>query len=239
MQLYPAIDLKGGKCVRLRQGLFSDVKTYSDNPAEMARRFAADGATFLHVVDLDGALQGQSVNLPVIRKIRKAVDIPIEIGGGIRSAEAAGILLDAGIDRVIVGTKAVKDPSFMRMLVEKFGPEAVAAGVDAKNGIAAVEGWEALSGITAEELCLRMKADGVRTVIYTDISRDGMLTGPNVEVTASLTEVTGLNVIASGGVSSMEDLGRLSAAGIRGAIIGKALYEGRVNLSEAVRRFQK
>ena len=150
MQLYPAIDLKDGKCVRLRQGLFSDVKTYSDDPAEMAARWAACGATFLHVVDLDGALKGQSVNLPVIREIRRKVDIPIEIGGGIRSAEAAKILLDAGIDRVIVGTKAVKDPDFMRRLVETFGPDAVAAGVDAKNGIVAVEGWEALSGVGAE-----------------------------------------------------------------------------------------
>ena len=191
MQLYPAIDLKDGKCVRLRQGLFSDVKTYS-----------------------------------------------IEIGGGIRSAEAAKILLDAGIDRVIVGTKAVKDPDFMRRLVDTFGPDAVAAGVDAKNGIVAVEGWEALSGVGAEELCLRMKADGVRHIIYTDISRDGMLTGPNVEATKALTEATDLDVIASGGMSSMEDLERLSAAGIRGAIIGKALYEGRIDLAEAVRRFQ-
>ena len=237
MQLYPAIDLKDGKCVRLRQGLFSDVKTYSDDPAEMAARWAACGATFLHVVDLDGALKGQSVNLPVIREIRRKVDIPIEIGGGIRSAEAAKILLDAGIDRVIVGTKAVKDPDFMRRLVDAFGPDAVAAGVDAKNGIVAVEGWEALSGVGAEELCLRMKADGVRHIIYTDISRDGMLTGPNVEATKALTEATDLDVIASGGMSSMEDLERLCAAGVRGAIIGKALYEARIDLSLAVRRF--
>ena len=166
------------------------------------------------------------------------MDIPIEIGGGIRSAEAAKILLDAGIDRVIVGTKAVKDPEFMRRLVDAFGPDAVAAGVDAKNGIVAVEGWEALSGVRAEELCLRMKADGVRHIIYTDISRDGMLTGPNVEATKALTEATDLDVIASGGMSSMEDLEQLCAAGIRGAIIGKALYEGRIDLSLAVRRFQ-
>ena len=234
MQLYPAIDLKDGKCVRLRQGLFSDVKTYSDDPAEMAARWAACGATFLHVVDLDGALKGQSVNLPVIREIRRKVDIPIEIGGGIRSAEAAKILLDAGIDRVIVGTKAVKDPAFMRRLVDTFGPDAVAAGVDAKNGIVAVEGWEALSGVGAEELCLRMKADGVRHIIYTDISRDGAMRGTNREMYRELSETLGLQITASGGVSTLEDVESLRKMNLYGAIIGKAYYTGDINLKKAI-----
>lgn len=238
MQLYPAIDLKGGKCVRLRQGLFSDVKCYSDNPADMAKQWADQGASFLHVVDLDGALQGQSVNLPVIREIRKAVDIPIEIGGGIRTPEAAEILLSAGIDRVIIGTKAVEDKSFMRRMVERFGEDRIVAGVDAKNGIVAVAGWEELSDLTASDFCLTMKADGIRHIVYTDISRDGMLTGPNVAATKALTELTGLDVIASGGVSCMDDLKALSEAGIKGAIIGKALYEGRIDLKEAVSLFE-
>ncbi len=238
MQLYPAIDLKGGKCVRLRQGSFNDVKCYSDSPAETAREWERRGASFLHVVDLDGALEGRSVNFPVIEEIRAAVKIPIEIGGGIRSAEAAENLLSAGIHRVIVGTKAVRDPSFMGDLVKRFGADAVAAGVDARDGIAAVEGWEASSGLKASDLCLTMKAQGVRHIIYTDISRDGMLTGPNVKATAELVRLTGLDVIASGGVSGMRDLESLSEAGIPGCIIGKALYENRIDLTQAVWRFE-
>ena len=201
MQLYPAIDIKGGQCVRLTQGLFDNVKVYSDTPADMARMWRDQGATFLHLVDLDGALAGRSVN------------------------EAVRNMLDLGVARVIIGTKAVERPEFMGELVAAFGPERIVAGVDARDGLVAIQGWEELSSVTARELCLKMKELGVLHIVYTDIARDGMLN-------------TGLDIIASGGVSSMEDLRRLYDAGIQGAIIGKALYENRVDLREAVRAFQ-
>lgn len=238
MRLYPAIDIKGGKCVRLTQGLFDNVKVYSDTPADMARLWRDQGATFLHLVDLDGALAGRSVNEEVIRSIVEAVDIPVELGGGIRSEEAVRHMLDLGVARVIIGTKAVERPMFMKELVDAFGADRIVAGVDAKDGLVAVQGWESLSTVTAKELCLKMEELGIRHVVYTDISRDGMLNGPNVEATRQLTEATGIDVIASGGVSSMEDLRCLYEAGIKGAIIGKALYEKRVDLREAVRAFQ-
>lgn len=238
MRLYPAIDIKGGKCVRLTQGLFDNVKVYSDTPADMARLWRDQGATFLHLVDLDGALVGRSVNEEVIRSIVEAVDIPVELGGGIRSEEAVRHMLDLGVARVIIGTKAVERPLFMKELVDAFGADRIVAGVDAKDGLVAVQGWESLSTVTAKELCLKMEEFGIRHVVYTDISRDGMLNGPNVEATRQLTEATGIDVIASGGVSSMEDLRCLYEAGIKGAIIGKALYEKRVDLREAVRAFQ-
>lgn len=238
MQLYPAIDIKGGKCVRLTQGLFDNVKVYSDTPADMARLWQAQGATYLHLVDLDGALAGRSVNEDVIRAIVEAVDIPVEIGGGIRSEEAVAHMLKLGVARVIIGTKAVERPEFMAEMVERFGADRIVAGVDARDGMVAIQGWEEVSAVTASSLCLKMKEMGIRHVVYTDISRDGMLSGPNVEATKQLTLDTGIDIIASGGVSSMEDLARLSEAGIQGAIIGKALYENRVDLREAVNTFE-
>ena len=238
MQLYPAIDIKGGQCVRLTQGLFDQAKVYAADPAEVAKLWKSQGATWLHLVDLDGALAGRSVNEDVIRRIVREVDLPVELGGGIRTEEAAERMLSLGVRRVIIGTKAAKEPEFMKKLVDRFGPEAIVAGVDAKNGQVAVEGWETLSSRTALSLCLTMKEMGIRHIVYKDISRDGTLTGPNVEATRELTEKTGLDVIASGGVSSMEDLRRLSEAKIRGVIIGKALYEKKICLSEAVEAFE-
>ena len=235
MQLYPAIDMKNGQCVRLRQGAFKDITIYSDAPEKVAAHWQEKGASFLHLVDLDGALAGYSVNEEVIRRIADTVSIPIEIGGGIRSKEAVERMLDLGVRRVIIGTKAAEHPEFLRDMVRTFGEEAIVAGVDAKDGMVAVEGWEKVSSLTASDLCLTMKEYGVRHIVYTDISRDGMLSGPNVEATRKLTEETGLDIIASGGVSCMEDLKCLHEAGIRGAIIGKALYENRIDLAEAVR----
>ena len=222
MQLYPAIDMKNGKCVRLRQGAFKDITVYSEHPEEIAALWQEKGATFLHLVDLDGALAGRSVNEETIKKIVSSVNIPVEIGGGIRSEEAIKNMLSLGVKRVIIGTKAVEEPEFLKAMVEKFGADAIAAGVDAKNGMVAIQGWEQVSAVTATELCLKMKEYGVKHIIYTDISRE-----------------TGLDIIASGGVSCMEDLDGLYKAGISGAIIGKALYEKRVDLNEAVRRFEK
>ena len=241
MQLYPAIDMKNGQCVRLRQGAFKDITIYSDAPEKVAAHWQEKGASFLHLVDLDGALAGYSVNEEVIRRIADTVSIPIEIGGGIRSKEAVERMLDLGVRRVIIGTKAAEHPEFLRDMVRTFGEEAIVAGVDAKDGMVAVEGWEKVSSLTASDLCLTMKEYGVRHIVYTDISRDGMLSGPNVEATRKLTEETGLDIIASGGVSCMKDLQDLKClheAGIRGAIIGKALYENRIDLAEAVRLYE-
>lgn len=239
MQLYPAIDMKNGKCVRLRQGAFKDITVYSEHPEEIVALWQEKGATFLHLVDLDGALAGRSVNEETIKKIVSSVNIPVEIGGGIRSEEAIKNMLALGVKRVIIGTKAVEEPEFLKDMVEKFGADAIAAGVDAKDGMVAIQGWEQVSTVTATDLCLKMKEYGVKHIIYTDISRDGMLSGPNIPATKKLTEETGLDIIASGGVSCMEDLQALYDAGISGAIIGKALYEKRVDLEEAVCRFEK
>lgn len=238
MQLYPAIDMKGGKCVRLTQGLFDDVKVYSDTPADMAKLWVSQGASFLHIVDLDGALAGRSVNEEAIRAIVKSVDVPIQLGGGIRSAEAVQYMLDLGITRCIIGTRAAEQPEFIRELIERFGADRIVVGVDAKNGMVAVEGWGKVSSLTAVDLCMQMKEYGVKHIVYTDISRDGTLTGPNVTYTKMLTEQTGLDVIASGGMSCMEDLITLHENGIQGAIIGKALYEKKISLPEAVARFE-
>ncbi len=237
MQLYPAIDIKEGKCVRLTQGVFDNIKVYSDSPSQIAKLWVSQGATFLHLVDLDGALAGKAVNGAIIKEMIEAVDVPVQLGGGIRSEEAVKSILDLGVHRVIIGTKAVKEPEFIKVLIERFGPEQIVAGIDAKDGKVAVEGWEKVSTLTAIELCSKMKEYGVRHVVYTDISRDGMLTGPNISATKKLTEEIGMDIIASGGVSCMEDLQKLYEEGIGGTIIGKALYEKRLNLEDAIRRF--
>lgn len=237
MQLYPAIDMKNGQCVRLKQGAFKEITVYSDTPEKVAAYWESCGATYLHLVDLDGALAGYSVNEEVIRRIVNTVSIPIEIGGGIRSARAVESMLKLGVARVIIGTKAVENPEFIRDMVRQFGTGRIVVGVDAKDGMVAIEGWEKVSTVTASELCGQMKAYGVSHIVYTDISRDGMLTGPNVEATKKLTCDTGMDIIASGGMSSMDDLRRLYEAGVKGAIIGKALYENRIDLKEAVAEF--
>ncbi len=237
MQLYPAIDIKGGQCVRLTQGMFDQVKVYSDTPADVAKLWVEKGASYLHLVDLDGALAGSSVNEAVIKSIIGAVSVPVQIGGGIRSLEAVDYMLNLGVARVIIGTKAVQNPEFIREVTAKFGPEHIVVGVDAKDGFVAIEGWEKVSAISAVDLCRQMQEYGVKHIVYTDIARDGMLSGPNVMMTKKLTVETGMDIIASGGVSSMEDLCQLYEEGIKGAIIGKALYEKRIDLEEAVACF--
>ena len=239
MQLYPAIDLKDGKSVRLKQGEFKEITVYCDEPYKVARYFEENGASFIHLVDLDGALEGHSVNEETIKKIVASVNIPCELGGGIRTMEDIERVLSYGVNRVIIGTKAVKDPSFVEEAVKKFGADKIVVGVDAKNGMVAIEGWEKVSDKSALSMCLSMKEMGVENIVYTDISKDGMLMGPNVSMTQELTEKTGMNIIASGGVSSMEDLRNLNNAGIKGAIIGKAIYENRVTVKEAVDEFEK
>lgn len=238
MQLYPAIDLRDGKCVRLTQGVFDNMKVYADSPADMAKLWCSQGATYLHLVDLDGALAGHAVNAAAIRAIVNAVDVPVQLGGGIRSEAAVRAMLDLGIARCIIGTKAVESPEFIRDLIGTFGAERIVIGVDAKDGMVAIEGWEKISSLSAIDLCRQMQGFGVKHIVYTDISRDGMLSGPNIPSTKLLTDQTGMNIIASGGVSCMEDLEQLHQAGIRGAIIGKALYEHRVDLRLAAARFE-
>ncbi|MBR6364989.1 MAG: 1-(5-phosphoribosyl)-5-[Lachnospiraceae bacterium] len=239
MQLYPAIDIKDKKCVRLKQGLFDQVQVYSENPVKVALAWEAAGASFIHLVDLDGALLGRGVNRDVICEIVRSVHVPVQLGGGIRSLEDMEEVLNMGVFRGIVGTKAVTDPKLLKKMVDSFGPSHVVCGIDAKNGLVATQGWVDVSNISAIELALQMKVYGVRTVVYTDISKDGMLTGPNVSATKTLSEATGLDIIASGGMSCMDDLQAISDAKIHGAIIGKALYEKRIDLKEAVEKFEK
>lgn len=238
MRLYPAIDIKDGQCVRLKKGLFNDVTVYSDKPYEIAKGFEQDGAKFIHTVDLDGALKGRGVNADTIRKIVSSVNIPVQMGGGVRTLENIKEVLDLGVYRVIIGTKAVENPDFIKQAIDKFGPEHIVVGVDAKDGLVAVEGWEKVSDKTALSLALAMKDMGVQTIVYTDISKDGMLQGPNIEQTKLLSDKTGINIIASGGMSCVQDLKNINDAGIHGTIIGKALYENRINLKDAVDMFE-
>ncbi len=237
MKLFPAIDIKNGQCVRLRQGQFHDVEVYSQMPVYIAKGFQASGATFIHIVDLDGALAGYSVNDDVIRSIVENVSIPVEVGGGIRTIQDIENKLKLGVGRVIIGTKAVENPQFVKTAVMTFGADKIVVGIDAKNGIVATDGWEKLSNYNAVQLALDMKEIGIRTIIYTDILRDGMLSGPNVEHTKEMVEKTGMDIIASGGVSCMKDLDDLDSIPVYGAIIGKALYENRIHLGEAVKKY--
>lgn len=239
MKLYPAIDIKNGQCVRLCQGVFSDVKVYEEKPYMVAKEFEKAGASFLHLVDLDGALAGHTANAEAIAEIVKNVSIGTEIGGGIRTMEDIKQKLNLGLNRVIIGTKAVKEPQFIKEAIAAFGAERIVIGIDAKDGMVAIEGWETVSDRSAVAFALEMKKLGATTVIYTDIARDGMLSGPNFERTEEMIRETGMEIIASGGVSSMEDLVRLSEIGCAGAIIGKAIYEKKVNLAEAVERFER
>ncbi|WP_028842882.1 1-(5-phosphoribosyl)-5-[(5-phosphoribosylamino)methylideneamino]imidazole-4-carboxamide isomerase [Thermodesulfovibrio yellowstonii] len=235
MQIIPAIDLKDGKCVRLRQGKFSEVTVYYDNPEDAALRWQNEGAEVLHVVDLDGAKEGKIGNLPSIKKIREAFRGNIEVGGGIRRIEDIELLLSVGIDRVIVGTIAVQSPDFVKEVCKRF-PEKIIVGIDAKDGLVAVKGWVEVTEIRAIELALKMQDYGIWGIIYTDISRDGMLTGPNIEATKALVESVKVPLIASGGVSSIEDIRKLAEIPqLWGVITGKAIYSGAIDFKEALR----
>lgn len=242
MKLFPAIDIKNGKCVRLKQGKFDAVKVYFEEPYMAAEYFAKEGAGFLHVVDLDGALKKEdkeiSCNDKAVRDIILATNLPVQTGGGIRTLYDIEYKLKLGISRVIIGTKAVEDPEFVEAAVRNFGSEKIVVGIDAIDGKVATCGWKTVSGTDAASLALAMKEIGIKRVVYTDISKDGMLCGLNIEQTKKLVDITDMNIIASGGVSSMEDLDKAAAVNAEGAIIGKALYEGKIILHEAVRRFE-
>ncbi len=237
MIILPAIDILGGKCVRLTQGDYTKEFTYSIYPEDTALELQDAGATFLHVVDLDGAKVGHPMNIFTIKKILENVTIPIEVGGGIRSMEEIDMMLDLGVERVMVGTAAVENPAFVREAAVQFG-ERVVVAIDARDGIVAVNGWSASGEIAAEELAARIGDCGITTITYTDIARDGMLTGVDVERVASIAKNSGLSVIASGGVNSLENILQLKEKeplGIVGAIIGKAIYEGVIDLQEAIK----
>jgi phosphoribosylformimino-5-aminoimidazole carboxamide ribotide isomerase len=239
MQLYPAIDIKNGQCVRLRQGQFNDMVVYSDQPETIAEKWEQLGGSYIHVVDLDGALVGRTVNEAAIKNIVSKVKVPVQVGGGIRTLEDIENKLKLGVHRVIIGTKAVEDPQLIKKAVDQFGADKIVIGIDAKDGMVAVEGWEKVSQLTALDLCQQMKSYGVQTIIYTDIAKDGMLMGPNLDYTEQLVKETGLDIIASGGVSSIKDLENLNNIKVEGAIIGKALYTDNIQLDEAVKLFER
>ncbi|GAB4109348.1 MAG: 1-(5-phosphoribosyl)-5-[(5-phosphoribosylamino) methylideneamino]imidazole-4-carboxamide isomerase [Roseiflexaceae bacterium] len=234
MEIIPAIDIKNGRCVRLFQGNFTQETVYDDNPLAVARRWVEQGATRLHLVDLDGARAGQPIHIDVIGSIIRAVPIPVQVGGGMRNEAAVAQVLGLGAARVIIGTAAVRDPQLVVRLVEHFG-DAIIVGVDARGGQVATEGWLETASLAATDLVQRMAALGVHRVAYTDISRDGTLSEPNYEATAELIAPGGPAIIASGGVASTPQLLRLAEIGCEAAIVGRALYTGDVRLPEAIR----
>ncbi len=231
----PAIDLKDGKCVRLRQGRMDEVTVYSDQPGQMAKKWESVGAELLHVVDLDGAFAGTLKNLKQIKDIVRSVKMPIEVGGGIRTMETIDSLVAAGVSRIILGTKAIDDPDFVKEAAAKH-PGRIVVGIDAKNGKVAVRGWAEVTKMDALELAKKMSKYNIADIIYTDIKRDGMLTGPNLEAVKTMAMYACVPVIASGGVSNLKDIKDLcKIRGIKGVITGKALYDGTLSLREAIR----
>jgi phosphoribosylformimino-5-aminoimidazole carboxamide ribotide isomerase len=232
----PAIDIRGGKVVRLSQGKFSDETVYSDSPVETAKKWEAAGAKMIHVVDLDGAAEGRLRNLGLVREIVAGVSVEVELGGGMRDEESIEKALDAEVSKVVIGTKAL-DAKFLGAMVKRFGGRIV-VGIDASEGLVRTKGWVAATKTKALDLAKKVESLGVRTINYTDISKDGMLTGPNIESVKELLQATKLDIVVSGGVSSLDDIRRLKALpgrGLKGVIIGKALYEGRVDLAEAIK----
>ena len=235
MLIIPAIDLKDGRCIRLQQGRKEAVTVYSNDPVFTAKKWEAYGARLLHVVDLDGAFTGAQKNFESIVRIRKHVKMAMEVGGGIRDILAVEKLMSAGIDRVIIGTSAIEDSAFVVEACNKF-PGRILVGIDAKDGKVAVKGWEEVSSVGARELAKRVETVGVSGIIYTDISRDGMLTGPNIAAQQEMVATVNIPVIASGGIATLDDVkGLLGIKGLWGAITGKAIYSGSLDLGEAIR----
>ena len=233
MFLYPAIDLVGGKAVRLFKGDYAQMTVYSDDPVAVARDFQAAGSKHIHLVDLEGAKSGIPENLTTIQKIIAETDLFVEVGGGIRNMDTVDTYLNAGVDRVILGTAAVTDPDFLKAALAKYG-EKIAVGVDLKDGFVAIKGWTETSDLTAEAFFAKMETYGVKTIICTDISRDGAMKGTNRELYRELSQKYAIDLIASGGVSSLEDVQALAAMNLHGAIIGKAYYIGAIDLKTAI-----
>ncbi len=233
MLIFPAIDLRNGQVVRLVEGDYDRMTVYGSDPLAAAQAFRDAGAKYLHVVDLDAALEGDQKNFEVIRRLALESGLTLEVGGGARNEESAKRYLDAGVSRVILGSAAVEKPELMEKLAKAY-PGQIAAGVDAKDGFVAIHGWKTVTGIPAFEFVAGLPEKGVNTVIYTDIRRDGKLMGPNLEAYRQLNQIPGMRVVASGGVSSVKDVKALSALDVYAAIIGKALYDGRIDLNEAL-----
>lgn len=239
--IYPAIDIRGGKCVRLVQGDYNQETVYNENPVEVAKAWEQQGGSYIHLVDLDGAKAGYPVNDELIGKIASAVGVPVQVGGGIRDLESVKRLLSLGVSRVIIGTAAIEDEAFTSAVLQQYGDQ-VAIGIDARDGYVATRGWLNTSSIQAVELAQQLAAKGAETFIFTDISRDGMMQGPNVEAIVNLAKVSGKTVIASGGVTVQDDLlalARYKDQGVGGAIVGKALYTGNISLEKASAEIQK
>ena len=233
MLIYPAIDLYAGKAVRLYKGDYAQMTVYSEHPEEVAKAFAAAGASHIHLVDLEGAKKGEPANLDAIRAIIASADLFVEVGGGIRNMQTIDSYLSIGVDRVILGTAAVTDPVFLEAALAKYGGK-IAVGVDIKDGFVAIKGWTEKSELTAEAFFEKMQALGVKTIICTDISRDGAMKGTNRELYKALSERYTIDLIASGGVSTLEDVRALANMNLHGAIIGKAYYIGAIDLKEAI-----
>ena len=234
MELIPAIDLIDGKCVRLYQGDYSKETVYSDDPIEVALRWESLGARRIHIVDLDGARSGRPENLAVVERIVKVVQVPVQMGGGVRTLDSARRITESGVQRVMLGTVAVRDPDIVRSACAELGTDAVVVAIDSRDGRVAVSGWTSASDIGATDLIRSMLEAGVQTFLCTDISRDGTLTGPDYNLMRELVEVAGSGVIAAGGIASIEHLQRLTEVGVGGAVIGKALYTGDIDLAEAL-----
>lgn len=229
MIIFPAIDILKGQCVRLIQGDYNKEKVYSNSPVDMAKKWEEKGAEYIHIVDLDGAKTGRSINQEIILEIAKTVNVPVQVGGGIRSIDTIKDYLDHGVSRVIIGTAAINNPEFLQEAVEKF-QEKIAVSIDARNGYVATDGWTDTSDVKALDLVKKLEAVGVKTIVYTDIAKDGMLQGPNLEEQKAINEATTIDVIASGGVTTKEDVAHLRRLNLYGVIIGKALYDGKLTL---------
>ena len=234
MIIFPAIDIKDNKCVRLTQGDFDKVNIYSEDPYLMAKKWVECGAKFIHVVNLNGSRDEVGINDETLEKIATSVDIPIQVGGGIRDEKRVKELLDLGINRVIVGTMAIENKNLLKELINKYGQEKIVVSIDARNKKVATHGWEKLSDIDYVDLCKELEQIGVKTIVYTDISKDGMLKGPNFDIYKELSQKTSLDIIASGGVTSIDDIKKLRDMNMYGAIIGKALYDKKLDLKEVI-----
>ncbi|TCT25484.1 1-(5-phosphoribosyl)-5-[(5-phosphoribosylamino)methylideneamino] imidazole-4-carboxamide isomerase [Melghiribacillus thermohalophilus] len=233
MIIFPAIDIRNGKCVRLMQGQYDQEEVYGD-PAEMAKKWASKGGEYLHLVDLDGALTGKAENLPVIQSIVQSVNIPVQVGGGIRSIEQIESYLDAGVRRVITGTSALQHENFLKQAIQRFSRK-LAVSIDAKNGFVATDGWTKTSNVRAVDFARKLEDLGLKTIIYTDIAKDGMLSGPNFQELQAINEAVKMDVIASGGITTKKDIQTLKQYNLYGAIIGKALYTGNIELEEMLK----
>lgn len=233
MIIFPAIDIKDNKCVRLLQGDFNKVNTYGNDPSAIAKKWEDKGSKFIHVVSLNGARGEGNVNDRSIKRILDTVNIPIQIGGGIRDKNRVKELLDLGVNRVIVGSMAVKNKELLKDLIKEY-KEKIVVSIDAKDGKVAIEGWEEISNIDSLQLCKELEEMGVKTIVYTDISKDGMMVGPNFDIYDKISKETSLDIIASGGITTIEDVKKLSSINLYGAIIGKALYENKIELKEVL-----